>query len=161
MELKSIRLIVQCCIRKDTNLVSLIKQKNTRFCYYLLNSDLSYPLCLSSNLFIPIYLSIYLSLLINIYLSSFVDIYLSFVHMYTCFLLKFVHIYLSIYLSIICTHVHICLLLQFVHIYLSIYLYTHTHISPTPVCSYLSINPYLPTPLLGQDMTQGQFLSGV
>ena len=32
------------------------------------------------------------------------------------------------------------------------------YLMPTPVYTYLS---YLPIPLLGQDMTQGQFLSGV
>ena len=36
-----------------------------------------------------------------------------------------------------------------------IYIYTHTHTQWNLGC------PYLPTPLLRQDMTQRQFLSGV
>ena len=31
----------------------------------------------------------------------------------------------------------------------------------SPIFPYFLLYPYLPTPPLGQDMTQGQFLSGV
>ena len=32
---------------------------------------------------------------------------------------------------------------------------------PMPCLGYIFLYPYLPTPQLGQDMTQNQFLSGV
>ena len=38
------------------------------------------------------------------------------------------------------------------------YIYISVHIYITLL---IPINPYLPTPPLGQDMTQGQFLRGV
>ena len=58
-----------------------------------------------------------------------------------------------------------------IHIYIPVCTYTctHTHTStythPYRASLYTTINSvtyiYLPTPPLGQDMTQGQFLSGV
>ena len=53
----------------------------------------------------------------------------------------------------------ICLSIS-IHIYLSIYIYIYISVSLSfsiHIYLYLSICPYLPTPPLGQDITQGQF----
>ena len=48
-----------------------------------------------------------------------------------------------------------------IYLYICNYMYICNYIYETEKSIYIYIYIYIPTPPLGQDMTQGQFLSGV
>ena len=60
------------------------------------------------------------------------------VYIYIYILSMYIYVCVYIYIYILSMYIYVC-------VYIYIYIYIHTH------------TPYLLTPLLGQDMTQGQF----